>query len=75
MPLIKQSGKSKRRFVSTILLKKQAACIGRIALECEDCCYPPKYRRRVKFLNGVWELLHVILDDLEAGKECILERK
>ena len=73
MCLIKQQPvKSKRRFVDVKLLKKQAASIGWRAAEMESSRLP-KERRNGDLLNGIWELLHAIIDDLEVGKECVLE--
>ena len=68
--IINQSGtKDKRRFVDAKFLLRQAAFVGK---EVDRLRLTGK-KTDLKLAEGVWEMLHIILDDLEKGGECILE--
>jgi len=67
----KQLDDPKTRIVDVKLLKEQAELVGLQA----DIAKGIKAKVERRHLEGVWNLLHVILDDLERGRECILERK
>jgi hypothetical protein len=68
------------RKVDFKLLKKQAETVGLV----ESCLRDGKLvslfkgkkavKQHAELLLGTWNLLQSILDDLETGKECVLER-
>jgi len=63
------------RSVDRKLLQRQANCVGNLM---DRMLWDPDStpnKRTAELLRGVWNLLHVILDDLEVGKECILEKR
>lgn len=57
------------RAVDLDLLKKQAETVG-VLLSREGKAALPKDQK--EHLEGLWNMLHDIMDDLEFGKECTL---
>jgi hypothetical protein len=73
MSVIKNPKKSdKRRFMDVQLLKRQAEFVGR-EIEASQEMRRPLSKQEKRLLEELWELLHVILDDLSVGRECVLE--
>jgi len=71
----RKSAKARLKSIDKKLLKRQAGCIGNLMDRMEDTVFPVGDKRKGKLLRGVWNLLHAILDDLEAGKKCTLEAR
>ena len=66
----KVSRHDKRRYIDVPQLKRQAATIFQVMTELHGSTSNLRARRQ---LEGVWNMLHIILDDLKIGRECILE--
>lgn len=58
------------RKVDVKLMKEQAELIGRLMDEDDKVIIQVDEKRQ---LQGVWNMLHDIMDDLEFGKESVLE--
>jgi hypothetical protein len=57
--------------VDVALLRKQASTIGTLQEDARESSDPGR-QREYRHLEGVWDMLHVVLDDLESGKTCML---
>ncbi len=68
------------RKVDFKLLKQQAEAVGIIETSLRDGKMVSLFKGKkavkenAELLLGAWNLLHVIIDDLESGKECVLNR-
>jgi hypothetical protein len=68
------------RKVDFKLLKQQAEALGVVETGLREGKVISLFKgkkaveRHAELLLGTWNMLQVILDDLETGKECVLER-
>jgi len=59
--------------IDVSLLRRQAKVVGTVMEDMDSG--DPERRREKAALEGVWSLLHAVLDDLESKGKSVLEAK